>query len=180
MNIACQKTPSRSLVPGSLAGLIALCLALLLLGLVPLAGARARDHAEVSDRVGLFNTIDVHGNEEVGDIACMFCTVNLDGDVRGDIAVMFGTVNGASDRTISGDVAVLFSTLRLGSDTHVHGDMATALSTVQLAPGVVIDGDKAVFSSGLGATVILAPLLLLAGFIWLMVWLIRRIMYPRF
>lgn len=156
----------------------ALSSALLLLAIPPLA--QARGHSGGEDRVAIFNTITVHENEDVGDVACMFCTVNLDGDVHGDVAVMFATVNTATDRTISGDVATLFSTLRVGDNTHIHGDLAAALSNVQLAPSAVVDGDKKLLSSGLGVGLLLAPLLLLAGFIWMAVWLVRRLLYPAY
>ena len=149
-----------------------------LLLLLP-ATTLARGHSHHGDdRVSIFSTINVDSGETVGDVACMFCTVNLQGDVDGDIAVMFATVNSSSGRTISGDVATLFSTVRLADNTHIHGDVATALSTVDFAPSVVIDGDRAILSNGLGVGIILAPLLLLAGFIWLLVWVLRRILYP--
>ena len=141
--------------------------------------ASARDHEhQGADRVSIFSTINVGEGEMVGDVACMFCTVNLHGDLHGDLAVMFATVNSAEGRTISGDVATLFSTVRLSDNTHVHGDFAAALSTIDLAPSVVIDGDRAVLSSGLGIGIVLAPLLVLAGIIWLLVWVARRILYP--
>lgn len=135
--------------------------------------ARARQDAE--DQVGVFRTIQVSEGEAAGDIACAFCTVRIDGDVHGDVAVIFSTVEVGEGRTIGGDVATLFSTLRVGEGASIGGDLATALGTTSLAPGARVQGDRAMLSSGLGITMVLAPLLILAGTIWLLVWVARRL-----
>ena len=126
------------------------------------------------DRVGMFTTISISEDHPAGDVACMFCTVNLDGDVHGDVAVLFGRVTGSADRNISGDVALLFSTLRLGDNTRIRGDLATAFSTVDVPATAAVAGDRAIFGTGLGLTVLLAPLLVVAGVIWLIVFLVRE------
>lgn len=145
----------------------------LLFSLAPAAHASHKNGGG-QDRVGIFTTINISEDRPAGDVACMFCTVNLDGDVHGDVAVLFGTVNGSADRTISGDVAVLFSTLRLGENSSVKGDLASAFSTVDLASSANVSGDRAIFATGLGAIVLAAPLLLLLGVIWLIVHLVRE------
>lgn len=146
----------------------------LLLSLAPAAHAASHKNGGGQDRVGIFTTIDISEDRPAGDVACMFCTVNVNGDVHGDVAVLFGTVNGGADRTISGDVAVLFSTLRLGDNTSVKGDLASAFSNVDLPSSANVAGDRAIFATGLGAIVLTAPLLLLAGIIWLVVHLVRE------
>lgn len=145
----------------------------LLLSLVPAAHASHKNGGG-QDRVGLFTTINIAEDRPAGDVACMFCTVNVDGDIHGDVAVLFGTVNGSAERTISGDVAVLFSTLRLGENSAVKGDLASAFSTVDLPSSASVAGDRAIFATGLGAVVVTAPLLLLIGIVWLVVHLVRE------
>ncbi len=149
----------------------ALFVAVLLGPLTPLA--HAAHHGGAQDRVGLFTTINISEDRPAGDVACMFCTVNLEGDVHGDVAVLFGTVNGGADRTISGDVAILFSTLRLGDNSRIEGDLASAFSTTDLPASTSVRGDRAILATGFGITVLLAPLLLLLGVIWLIVHLVR-------
>ncbi len=149
-------------------------LAALLLALLPAAAHASHHDGGGTDRVSMFSNITVTEDEPAGDIACIFCSVNLNGDVHGDVAVLFGTVNGSPDRTISGDVAILFSSLHLGPDSHIRGDLATAFSTADIPSSATVGGDRAIFSTGFGLTVLLAPLLLLAGIIWLIAHLLRE------
>ena len=155
--------------------------AALLVALLP-GSAVASSHGGGQDHAGAFTTINVSEDHPAGDIACMFCTVNLDGDVHGDVAVLFGTVNGTADHTISGDVAVLFSTLSLGDNSRVNGDLASAFSTIDIPASTSVRGDRSVFATGFGISVLLAPLLLLLGVVWLIVHLVRdnraRYAYP--
>ena len=126
------------------------------------------------DRAGAFSTIVVTRDQPAADVACIFCTVRVEGDVRGDVAVLFGTVSVAEGQTISGDVAMLFSTLKVEQGARVNGDLATLFSTAQIAPGAHIRGDRAMVASGLGLAVLLGPILLLIGSVWLIVWGLRR------
>ena len=147
-----------------------LLLASLLLALVP----SSRADSNHRDRASLFSTINISEDETAGDVACAFCTVNIQGDVSGDVAVLFGTVNVQPSRTISGDVALLFGTLRLDEDTTIRGALASLFSTAEIAPTANIRGSHAVVPKGLALGVILAPLLILLGIAWLVVHLVRR------
>lgn len=142
----------------------------LFLALAPISRADSnhRDHAS------LFSTINISEDETAGDIACAFCTVNIQGNVSGDVAVLFGTVNVQPSRTILGDVALLFGTLRLDEDTTVHGDLASLFSTVEIAPTANIHGSRANDPASLALGALLAPLLILVGFVWLVIYLVRR------
>ena len=151
----------------------------MLLGLVCVSlpmKAYARQDGDRDNRIAIFSVITVSEDHPADDIVCAFCTVAIDGDVGGDVAVMFSTVTVADGRTVSGDVATLFSTLVVGEGARINGDLATALGTTSVAESAHVRGDKAVLSSGLGLTVILAPLLITIGVVWLLVWGIRRVM----
>ena len=139
----------------------------------------ARDRGRNDDQVGIFRTIVVDEEHGAGDVACVFCTVRVDGTVNGDVAVLFGTLDVAADREIRGDVATLFSTTVLADGARVNGDMMTALGTAQIAPTAEIHGDRAIFSSKLGLAVVLGPVLLGLGLIWLVVWVVRRVVLGR-
>ncbi len=153
------------------ATLVALPLLALLLPVRALAAPHSGDG---DDRVGVFSTIRVTEDRPAGDIACVFCSVELDGDVHGDVAVLFGSVHATPDRTVSGDVALLFSSLHLSDGDRVRGDLATLFSSADIPSSATVGGDRSVLFSGLGLLVLLAPLLVLAGIVWLIVAAVRR------
>ena len=134
----------------------------------------ARHGDDGESRVSIFSSITVSEDHPADDIVCAFCTVSIDGDVSGDVAVIFSTVTVADGRTVSGDVATLFSTLVVGEGARINGDLATALGTTNVAESAHVRGDKTVLASGLGLTVTLAPLLIVIGVVWLLVWAARR------
>ena len=134
----------------------------------------ARHGGGGESRVSIFSSVTVSEDHPADDIVCAFCTVAIDGDVSGDVAVIFSTVTVAEGRTVSGDVATLFSTLVIGEGARINGDLATALGTTDVAESAHVSGDKTVLASGLGLTVILAPLLIVIGVVWLLVWAVRR------
>ncbi|MGH9597841.1 MAG: hypothetical protein ACRD3K_13685 [Edaphobacter sp.] len=129
------------------------------------------------DRSSVGSDITIAEGETAGDVACMFCTVHVHGDVGGDVAVMFGSVNVDAGHAISGDVATLGADLNLGADATVGGDVAIAAGDANLAPGAMIHGSRRVFPGRLWLLVPFAPLLILIGIIWLIVYLVRRNRY---
>jgi hypothetical protein len=129
------------------------------------------------DRVSVFSDITVPEGESAGDIACAFCTVRVHGEVRGDIATLFGSVMVDADRNISGDVASLGGDLELGQDASVGGDVAIAAGETRLASGAAIRGQQTILPGRFWLLLPLVPLLILAGLIWLVVWIVRRNRY---
>lgn len=145
--------------------------ALLLVASLP-AFARSQQ-----DRVSFGNDITVAEGESVGDIACAFCAVHIHGDVRGDVAVLFGNVTVDSNHTISGDVAILGGDLNLAEESEVGGDLALAAGNANLASGAIVHGSQTVLPGRFWILVPFAPLLILIGIIWLIVYFIRRNRY---
>ena len=91
--------------------------------------------------------------------------------------MLFGSVFLDSDHRISGDVAILGGDLTLGDDSQVSGDVAIAAGDLNLAPSATVRGQRAVFPGRLWLLVPFAPLILLIGIIWLIVYLVRRNRY---
>lgn len=149
-----------------------LCALTLLLLLAPVAFARSSN-----DHVGVGRDIVVDENETAGDIACAFCSVKIHGDVTGDVAVLFGTVTVDPSHSISGDVAILGGDLNLAEETHVGGDVAIAAGDLNLASSATVRGSRAVFPGRFWLFVPFAPILILLGIIWLIVYLVRRNRY---
>ncbi len=151
---------------------------LLLAAFIVLALLSKVSHKSGNDRVAIFSTINIEEGQSAGDVACAFCTVNVKGDISGDVAVLFGSVNVDPDRAISGDVAILFSTLHLADNDRIGGDLATALSSTDISSSASVRGDRAILSSGLGFAVLAGPILIFAGIIGLIIFLVRRNRYP--
>jgi hypothetical protein len=129
------------------------------------------------DRAGFGNDITIAAGETAGDVACMFCDVRVHGDVRGDVAVMFGKVEVDPGRSIAGDVAMLGADLNLGPGASVGGDLALAAGDVNAGPGARVHGSSSVFPGRFWLLLPLAPLLLVIGLVWLIVYLVRRNRY---
>ena len=148
-----------------------LAFALLLAASLP-AFARSQQ-----DRVSFGNDITVAEGESAGDIACAFCSVHVHGDVRGDVAVFFGNVIVDSDHRIAGDVAILGGNLDLAGESEIGGDLALAAGEANLSSGASIHGSQTVLPGRFWLLVPFAPLLILIGIIWLIVYLVRRNRY---
>ncbi|HEY1992759.1 MAG TPA: hypothetical protein VGG81_00060 [Edaphobacter sp.] len=129
------------------------------------------------DRASVGNDITIAEGETAGDIACVFCSVHVHGDVRGDVAVLFGRIEVDAGHSISGDLAALGADLNLGEGATVGGDVAIAAGDANLAPGAMIHGSRMVLSNRMWLLLPFAPLLILIGVIWLIVHLVRRNRY---
>ena len=129
------------------------------------------------DRASFGNDITIAEGETASDVACMFCDVHVHGDIRGDVAVMFGKVDVDPGRSISGDVATLGADLNLGPGAMVGGDLAMAAGDVNAGPGARIHGSSMVLPGKIWLMLPFAPLLILIGLIWLIVYLVRRNRY---
>ena len=129
------------------------------------------------DRSSMGNDIVVHEGETAQDIACGFCSVHIHGDVKGDVAVLFGNVSVDADHSIAGDVAILGGNLHLDSNSLIGGDVAIAAGSLTSAENASVRGDRAILPGHFWLLVPFAPLLLLIGIIWLIVYLVRRRRY---
>jgi hypothetical protein len=151
-----------------------LLLAAAVLLLLPATNAFARPS---NDHVGFGQDISVSAGDTAGDVVCAFCSVTIHGDVQGDVAVLMGTVTVDSGRNISGDVAIFGGDLNLGEESSVGRDVAIAAGNLNMPPSATVRGQRNVLSGHLWLLVPFAPLLIIAGIIWLIVYLVRRNRY---
>jgi hypothetical protein len=129
------------------------------------------------DRASVGNDISIAEGDTAGDVACVFCVVHVHGDVRGDVAVLFGKIEVDPGHKISGDVAALGADMNLGEGAMVGGDVAIAAGEANIAPGAMIHGSRMVLPSRIWLLLPFAPLLILIGLIWLIVYFVRRSRY---
>ena len=130
-----------------------------------------------NDHVSFGSDITVSEGEEAGDVVCAFCSVKVHGDVGGDAAVLFGSVTVDSGHKIGGDVAILGGDLNLGEEAETGGDVAILAGNANLAQSAAIPGSRTVLPGAFWLLIPFAPLLVLIGLIWLVIYLIRRNRY---
>jgi hypothetical protein len=147
--------------------------ALVLLSALAPAFARADQN-----RVSFGNDITVAEDESVDDIACVFCSVRVRGTVRGDVAILFGRISVEENQAVKGDVAILGGDMDLHEEAQVGGDVAIAAGSANLASGATIRGDRMILPGRLWLLLPFAPILILVGLIWLVVWVVQRNRYP--
>jgi hypothetical protein len=148
-----------------------------LFALVPSALLAASRHSEGPDHVGFGNTITIDEGQSSGDIVCAFCTVRVRGNVSGDIVTFFGDVQVEPNRTVSGDSVVFGGNLGLGEQSSLGGDLVLFGGELSQASTATVHGDRVLFTGGGWLLVLLLPLLIPIGMVWLIVHLVRRQRY---
>ena len=129
-----------------------------------------------NDRVQIGSSIEVHEDEEVGDLVCIGCSIHVKGTC-GDAVAVGGSV--FIEGTVRGDVVAIGGGARLTEAAHVAGDLVTVGGGLSRDPGSTVGGD--VVSQGGGYVmplliiVPLIPVVLVVALIW---WLITRANRP--
>lgn len=153
----------------------------LLAAVVALSAASPALARSVNDRVSVGGDITVSEGETGGDVVCVFCSIHVHGDVRGDAVALLGSVSVDSGHRVHGDVAVIGGDLTLGDESEVGGDVSVVAGSSNLAPDAMIHGSRTVIPGRawllLAFAPLLLPLLILIGIIWLVVYLVRRARY---
>lgn len=144
-----------------------LAAALLLLVLTP-----RTLHARNGDQVHIGQSITVGQNENVGDLVCIGCSIEVAGTC-GDVVAIGGSI--MVDGTVKGSVVAIGGGVRLGDNASVSEDLVTLGGRLSRHPNAVVKGDVSVQSGALILVgIFLVPLLPLILIIALVVWLIRR------
>ena len=155
------------------AGLALAATCFVLLATTPGLAARG----DGNDRVAFGETITVSEGQTAEDIVCAFCTVRVRGDVSGDVVTFFGTTEVAEGKTIAGDLVVFGGGLKLDEGSKLQGDLVLFGGSLEQAEGAVIHGDRVALPGSAWLLVLLLPLLVPIGVIWLVVTLLRRSRY---
>ncbi len=136
------------------------------------------------DRVSIANDITVDEGSTSGDLVCVMCSIKVHGGVHGDIVTLLGSVMVDDGQAISGDIVTVGGNVSLNDGARVNGDVAVVGGFLNRGSGATIGGDSNVESGRGWLLVPFAPLLILIGVVWLIVWLVRRrrfnyAMYPQ-
>jgi hypothetical protein len=138
--------------------------------------ALARDGREYTQ---FGHSIYVGPDQRTGDVTCFFCSVRVRGQVGGEITTFGGNVTLEDDASVGGDLTTFGGTVRLGPQTRVGGDLTTMGGTLIRDPKAQVGGDVTTFGGQGWLFVIFGlPLLIFAGIIALIVWLVQRRQRP--
>jgi hypothetical protein len=137
--------------------------------LTPLAA-----HAQGRDVVQFANNIVVHENEEVHDVVCLLCSIEVDGTAQGDLVAIAGNIRVKGQA--GHDAVAILGDISLGENASIAEDAVVMAGSLRTAPGSTIGRDRVAFPFIL----FLMPLLVLAAVVALIAWAIRSLMYrPR-
>ncbi|HEY0264401.1 MAG TPA: hypothetical protein VGC07_07745 [Granulicella sp.] len=153
-----------------------LLLSALLVAVVVPASAADENSGRSLSSVGGNITTPASG---VDDVSCVFCSVDVRGDVRGSVSVVFGNLTIEPGQSVHEEVSVVGGDLTLRRDAQIGGDMSLVAGELHQEPGASIRGDQSSLSSRWWLLIFAVPFLLLAGVIWLIVWLVRLQRGPR-
>lgn len=130
--------------------------------------------AHARDISGFHETIHIKAGDEVGDVACAFCTITIDEPVQGDVALAFSDVTFGPNSGVHGDVASAFTDMQFRGNTVIDGDLARFGGNMDSEGSLQVNGSKASVPGPVATLIVLAPFAVIAGIIWLIVALIRR------
>lgn len=100
---------------------------------IPL-GARDRDS---NDRVMVGEDVVVRSNEDLGDVVCIACSIDVLGKVRGDAVAIFGSISVAGE--VEGDAVAVMGDSEVAG--RVGGDSVTVMGGAKLLPGAEVAQD---------------------------------------
>lgn len=131
------------------------------------------------DRTQFGHDVNVGPDESIGEITCFGCNVRVRGQVTSDITVFGGSVTIEDQGQVGGDATVFGGGVRMEKEAKIGGDVTVFGGRIHRDAGATIGGDVTNFSGSIWLLLIFGlPLMLFAGFIALLVLLIRRLTRP--
>jgi hypothetical protein len=131
------------------------------------------------DRTQFGHDINIEPGEQVGDATCFGCSIRVRGHVATDVTVFGGSVTIEDQGQVEGDATVFGGGVRLEKNVKVGGDITVFGGQVRRDPAASVGGDVTNFSGGFWIfLVFVLPLVILAAFVTLVVWIIQRLLRP--
>jgi hypothetical protein len=141
--------------------------------LVALSGAAFADSSG-RDRTQFGHDITVAPGETVNEVTCFGCSVRIRGHVTTDVTTFGGSVIVEDEGSIGTDVTTFGGNLRLDKGVKVGHDVTIFGGRLQRDSEASIGGDVTTFAGSFWMILIFAlPILILAGLIALIIWIVR-------
>jgi predicted acyltransferase (DUF342 family) len=119
--------------------------------------------------------IRIGQDQRANDVTCISCSVYIRGQVAGDIVTIGGNIVLEDNGMIAGDVTTVLGDLRLDNGTQIAGEVSVIGGKLRRPAEAKIAGDVTVMEGRAWIYLaLISPLLILAGIIALVVWLVRR------
>ncbi|SRR5579864_5735924 len=130
------------------------------------------------DRTQFGHDIFVGPGEELSEVACFGCNVRIRGKVQGEATTFGGNIVVEDQGEVGGDLTTFAGDVRLDKGAKTSA-LTVFAGRVHRDPGATVNGDVTAFSGSVWLVVLFGlPLVLLAAFIALIVFLIRRFTHP--
>ena len=153
-------------------------LAALLIALLFAAGLPAFA-SDAHERTQFGRDIVVNSGGEVSEAICFGCSIRVRGHVAGDVTSFMGNIVVEDQGEIGGDTTSFGGNVRLEKGIKLGGDVTVFGGRFYRDSSATIGGDVTNFSGSVWLLLIFGlPLILLAAFIALIVWLVRRLTRP--
>jgi hypothetical protein len=131
------------------------------------------------ERTQVGHNINVGPDEEVSEATCFGCSIRVRGHVSGDVTTFGGSIIVEEQGQVGGDATTFGGDIRIAKEVKVGGDVTVFGGRIRRDPAASVGGDVTTMGGpGWIVLIFLFPLLFLAAFIALLVWIIRRIMRP--
>jgi len=131
------------------------------------------------DRTQVGHSITVGPDEEINEATCFGCSIRVRGHVAGDVTAFGGSVVIEDQGEVAGDATVFGGDLRLDSQVKVAGDVTVFGGRLRRDPAATVGGDVTNFGGAGWMLLIFAlPFVVFGAFVWLLIWLIRRLLRP--
>lgn len=131
------------------------------------------------DRTQTGTDIIVGPNDQAGELTCFGCSVRVRGHVLGDVTTFGGSVVVEEGGQVDGDATTFAGGVHMEKDVNIKGDVTVFGGRIRRDPSATIGGEVTNFGGGIWIAVIFGlPLVFLALFIALVVWLIRKLTQP--
>jgi hypothetical protein len=119
--------------------------------------------------------IRIAADQKTSDLTCINCSIYVRGQVAGEITTVHGNVVIEENGTVAGEVTAVLGDVRADRGTKIEGDVTAVGGAVHRHPEATIAGDVTALQGSIWFFLIfVSPILVLAGIVALIVWLVQR------